>query len=194
MTLIIGIGHRRRMGKDAFGSFLSEALQARGKRVEKRGFADRLKDACHLIYGYAGVKDRRYYDEFPEKREVTLPAIGMSPRELWIKFGTNAVRHHVYDNTWVDCLIHETSECDIRIITDVRFPNEAVAIRQAGGKLVRVTRPGVPVHSDVADSALAFFDEWDFDVNNCEDLTHLRYAASQLADQVVKSPVKVSDR
>lgn len=192
--LIIGIGHRRRMGKDAFGYFLAEALQARGKKVEKHGFADRLKDACHLIYSYAGVKARQYYDEFPEDREVVLPAIGMSPRELWIRFGTNAVRQNVFDNTWVDCLIKDKTDCDVRIISDMRFPNEAAAIRQANGKLIRIMRPGVPVHSDVADSALAFFDEWDFDVNNCEDLPHLRYSANQVADQLMRIPVKVSDK
>ena len=53
------------------------------------------------------------------------------------------------------------------VITDVRFPNEAAYIRQRGGLLVRVTRPGTgPVNGHESESAL---DNEDFDVHILND-------------------------
>ena len=45
-------------------------------------------------------------------------------------------------------------------VTDMRYPNEAQAIANLGGVLVRVDRPSVPVVVDPSESAL---DDWPFD-------------------------------
>ena len=47
------------------------------------------------------------------------------------------------------------------IITDTRFPNEAEAIKKAGGIIIRIERPGIdPVNLHTSETSL---DNWDFD-------------------------------
>jgi hypothetical protein len=65
-------------------------------------------------------------------------------------------------------------ENEALVVTDVRFPNEADAIRQAGGVVVRIERPGVGPHTDpggwVHESDVAL-DHYDFDVTVKNDGT-----------------------
>lgn len=59
------------------------------------------------------------------------------------------------------------------IITDTRFPNEAQAIKKAGGFIIRVDRPGVnAINAHPSETAL---DDWEFDyrIGNASDLTSL---------------------
>jgi len=59
------------------------------------------------------------------------------------------------------------------IITDVRFPNEARAIKNKGGIVIRVNRPGVsPINNHPSEVGL---DDWKFDyvINNDSSVDHL---------------------
>ncbi len=71
--------------------------------------------------------------------------------------GTDALRNGLHENTWVNALMAEyksgpfcpdaPAEDDTKlpdwIITDTRFPNEAQAIKNAGGIVNRVDRSGI---------------------------------------------------
>jgi hypothetical protein len=136
---IIGLGHRKRVGKDTFGGMLRDYIRAYTQGaidVRTAAFADKLKSVCHDIYGWAGLKGRQWYEDHPEDRETVLPDLGMTPREIWIKLGTHAVRNHVYQDTWVESLLQGVT-CDVLIVTDMRFPGEADRIRDLGGMLLR---------------------------------------------------------
>lgn len=67
----------------------------------------------------------------------------MSYRQVLQLFGTEACRA-VKDDIWVQCLIDEiNSNPDGKyVISDLRFDNEAVAIRNLGGIIVSITREG----------------------------------------------------
>ncbi len=59
------------------------------------------------------------------------------------------------------------------IITDTRFPNEAEAIKKAGGIVIRVDRPGVkPINDHPSEIGL---DKWKFDykIANVSDIKAL---------------------
>src|ERR1051326_2875992 len=64
-------------------------------------------------------------------------------RRFLQRLGTDGVRNHLGDNIWVDSLFRrlesyeEPSARTKVVITDVRFPNEADAIRQRGGEIWR---------------------------------------------------------
>jgi hypothetical protein len=70
--------------------------------------------------------------------------------------GTDAVRKIIGDNTWVDLARRKIDDADGPVvITDVRHKNEAVMIQEAGGILIRVTRPGVgPVNGHSSESSI----------------------------------------
>lgn len=194
---IIGLGHRRRVGKDTFGGMLIGELQERlgVMHIRKAAFADKLKDVCQQIYGWDGLKGREWYEENPEDREIPLPTIGLSPREIWIKFGTDAVRNNVYQDTWIDCLLRG-AQADVLIVTDVRFPGEAKKIHGMGGVLIRIDNPRVEKSSDVADSAMESWTQWDRVIVNSGTVDDLATIAETVADSLVPRirGLKVSEK
>ena len=165
--LIIGLGHTKRVGKDTFARFLAESFYRQtGGSMCRSSFAYKLKEVCADLYGWAGLRSPEFY-ETPEGevlREVVLPVLGKSPRQIWIDFGTKAVRQQVYDRTWVDYVMKNMQHV-ANVTTDVRFPNEAEAIHDAGGYLVRITRPGFEPGNDAADQALIDYFGWDYYVD-----------------------------
>jgi hypothetical protein len=188
-TLTIGLGHYKRTGKDTFANFLVEACRERDPHfaIGKRSFAYKLKQVCHDLYGWAGLREPEFYEtrDGEQFREVVLPEIGKSPRQIWIDMGTKAIRENVYEPTWLDYLLKGQHNLDVMVIPDVRFPNEAEAIREAGGVLVKIVRPGYGPGPDVADQALLGYDGWDYviggDASSSESLGRLRVWADRFA-------------
>ncbi|REJ65616.1 MAG: hypothetical protein DWQ31_16890 [Planctomycetota bacterium] len=192
-TVTIGIGHYKRVGKDTFGNYLIQACYERDVNlvVQKRSFAYKLKQVCHELYGWAGLREPEFYEtsEGAQLREVVLPAIGKTPRQIWVDFGTKAVRDQVYEPTWLDYLMKGQHELDVMLVTDTRFRNEADAIKQAGGYLVKVVRPGYgpgpklvgdpPVRNP--DRELLGYDGWDYVIGGSGKLSELRRWSDRFA-------------
>lgn len=123
-----------------------------------------------------------------------MAEIPMTVRDFLQKLGTDALRNGLHTNTWVNALMadytpnvsyykgslidianSETIHGDLPnwIITDTRFPNEAQAIKDAGGIVIRVDRPGVkPINDHPSEIGL---DDWNFDykIANVSDLKAL---------------------
>ena len=76
-------------------------------------------------------------------------------------FGTNICRK-IKPNIWVDSCIQRMLESgtELAIVPDVRFPNEAEAIKKAGGRVIRLTRSP---HEDEHESETALNDYEGFD-------------------------------
>ncbi len=165
MTQIIGLGHYSRTGKDTFANALVDALRERHPsiKVGKRSFATKLKDVTHQLYGWAGLQDEDYYNdpEHEHERTVVLPGLDMTPVDVWVKFGTLAVREQVYDPTWVDYVLEGDNGLDIMITPDVRFFNEVEAERAKDAHLIKIVRPGYGPRMTVADLALIDYTGWD---------------------------------
>ena len=71
----------------------------------------------------------------------------MTVREMLQKLGTEAMRNGLHQNVWVNALFADYRAPKMSedypskwIITDVRFENEAEAIKERGGILVRIKR------------------------------------------------------
>lgn len=67
-----------------------------------------------------------------------------SPREIMQLWGTEYRRHRSGPNYWTDHMRRQiqAARCSLVVITDVRFANEAALVRELGGKLIQITRPG----------------------------------------------------
>ena len=83
----------------------------------------------------------------------------MTAREFMQFLGTDIMRK-IYGSVWVNSTIKKITreQSELAIIADVRFPNEAKAIENAGGVVVRLTRK---VSDDNHDSEVAL-DEYPF--------------------------------
>jgi hypothetical protein len=185
---IIGLGHYSRTGKDSLANALVASLHELDPklRVVKLPFAWKLKDVACQLYGWAGLKDMAYYDtkEHEHERDVVIPAIGKTPVQIWVALGTPAIREQVHDRTWIDYVLHAV-DTDVLIIPDVRFPNEVEAIKDHGGKLVKVVRPGYGPRKTKADRALLGWDGWDYVFGGSGQMLELQRRASDMAGWLI---------
>jgi hypothetical protein len=139
---LIGLAGAARSGKDSAG----QALMNLG--WTPRAFADKVREALYALnpvliepnyaegvtslryevdhYGWEGVKEM-----YPEVRSYLQ------------RLGTEGGRENLGESVWVDGLFRDYETWGPTVITDVRFPNEANAIRKRGGLVVRIERPGM---------------------------------------------------
>lgn len=172
--MIIGFGHRSRMGKDTAANFLAGYIRQhkRNVLVVKTSFAAKMKSISHDLYKWAGLQDADFYEK-PENihlREIKLPFIDKTPIEIWIELGTTVGRS-IYKDTWLQYPLKQ--KYNYLIVTDVRFENEADEIRKLGGYVCKVHNPNVPYRVSVVDEQLEHYKKWDFTITNDGDLKSL---------------------
>ena len=168
-------------GKDC----AAQHLLARG--WQRVAFADTLKamavdvDPYVEIPGLEGVSflrlnyvvDTLGWDHAKEYPDV---------RRFLQRLGTDGVRDHLGRELWVEAGMAKATTPTV--FTDVRFPNEAQAIRDAGGIVIRLVRPDAdPVEPHVSELAMA---EWDVDaeVLNDDTITELHRRVDEVLDML----------
>lgn len=121
----------------------------------------------------------------------------MTPRLMMQLLGTDCGRKIIHPNIWVNALFADykatkdvigescinAEDVDIYypdwIIPDMRFPNEAQAVKDRGGILIRINRPSesTRILSDAeqhpSELALDHYQNWDYVINNDETLEDL---------------------
>lgn len=107
-------------------------------------------------------------------------------RRLQQVLGTEVGRSVLSPTIWVDTGMAEVArhrrDLSSVVVTDCRFDNEAEAIREAGGKVVRVVRPSLPAPTDshASESGISEY-LVDREIVNGGTLDDLRAAAEELA-------------
>ena len=142
--ILIGLCGAAGCGK---GSAAYRLVNAHGFR--EMAFADPLYAAVAAITGKTAdwLKDRVH------KERPLHWCGGKSPRELLQLLGTEFGREMIHTDIWVMRAMRAVREAESEgaagvVITDVRFDNEAAAIRAEGGFIVEVVRPGDGCLSD----------------------------------------------
>jgi hypothetical protein len=160
---LIGICGRKRHGKDSVGRILRDNFSFR-----TTAFADPIKRIAMDVYGLSW---EQCYGDGPEKEEVESKW-GLSPRVIMQRIGTEVGRS-IHTDTWVRHTLDNirsaadgkgfverddvgrrfnriplTVASTLWAVTDVRFPNEAEAIRVAGGTVLKVVRPSLGAPTD----------------------------------------------
>jgi len=159
---LIGICGRKRHGKDSVGRIL------RDYGYMNTAFADPVKRVAMDVYGLSWDQ---CYGDGPEKEAVD-PRWGLSPRAIMQRLGTEVGRG-IHLDTWIRhtldnvrsaaagtgfVLRDDAGRAFVRVpppvsspwwvVTDLRFPNEADAVRAVGGRVLRVVRPSLGVPTD----------------------------------------------
>jgi hypothetical protein len=85
-------------------------------------------------------------------------------RPLYQWLGTDLVRDALRQpHFWIDRLLDEVDRYEAVVVDDVRFPNEAIALRQAGFVLIRVVRPGLRTNdTHPSETHVTDIDDWDY--------------------------------
>jgi hypothetical protein len=76
-------------------------------------------------------------------------------------------------NVWVNSLFCDYNDSSSWIITDVRFPNEFVSVRDRGGLNIRVERKTKYSDNDITETALDQYDKFDYLIKNNSSLPKL---------------------
>jgi hypothetical protein len=182
--MIIGINGYAGSGKDTVGTILQQI--DRDSHWEIKKWAGKLKQVAELL---TGIPVEKFEDQEFKKTNlgkqwndrINNP---MSVRDFLQKLGTEGLRDGLHTNTWVNALMADYKcvpadrapngwDCNNWIITDTRFPNEAQAIKDADGIIIRVTRPGIgPVNDHPSETGL---NQWNFDyeIQNDSSLNEL---------------------
>jgi hypothetical protein len=129
MKRLIGVAGKARSGKDEF----TRGLMAQG--YTRGAFADALKQVTALIADEPLVN---FTDDV--LKEGYSPSLKMTRRAALQKVGAGG-REILHDGVWVERLLAQAAQHDQFAISDVRYPNEAQAIRALGGIVVLIDRP-----------------------------------------------------
>jgi len=147
-------------------STVAQILVEQGWRVIP--FAGTLKRMTQLMLADLGQTPEEIRHSMGAGKEepcVLLPEI--TPREIMQRLGTDFGRRLIDSELWVRCWKGQTIRNlgnGIPVIADdLRFPNEAAAVRGLGGLLIRVLRPGGGSTAHILHASEGGLDEWDFD-------------------------------
>ena len=137
-------------------STAAEALGDASPRVSAVGFADPLRELIYTFLWSQGIscdRVRRYLHDGSAKEEI-IPEVGKSFVQLAIALGTTFGRDFIGEDCWVAPWRRGTRQLlnseAIVVTDDMRFPNEAEAVRAAGGILIGIVRPGATVSTQRA--------------------------------------------
>lgn len=186
--MIIGLSGYARSGKDEAAKVLVEKYG-----FERIAFADKLRDFLYALNPKVGRKwlfrevrlrdviDEYGWDGYKESKHVS------EIRPLLQRLGTEAGRNVLWDSIWIDAAFHGLDPAGNYVVTDCRFPNEAEAVRERGGSVVRITRSGVgPANGHASETSLDDY-EFDYRIDNSGTLEEYHTAISKF---YVEGPFK----
>ena len=167
MIKLIAFTGLPRSGKDTLAGYLQ------GHYFVRLAFADPLKDAAAIL-----LKRERWEmnGELGFDREAVLPEWGFTTRDFLQRFGTEVMRNNFGQDFWLRHMRNRIGKGNY-VITDCRFENEAELVRELGGIIVEVKRPGCVKSSHVSDAGVTP----DRYVYNDSTLEHLKSEAYYLA-------------
>jgi len=137
-------------------------------------FAGTLKDMVVPMLGALGYSYPRAWEMLLRDKDAIVPEIGVSVRHMLQTLGTEYGRQCLHPNVWLICWRKQAERHAKVVADDVRFPNEAALIREMGGEMWMVRRPGVERNTGHASEGS--LDEFDFDrvIENDGTLDELR--------------------
>lgn len=162
---------------------------------EVKKFADKLKDIVCLLIGCTRehLEDREfkektlgeewwYYTDgkniYPytsyEGNVKNLSLVLPTPRILLQQIGTDLFRNQLHTNCWINATFANYTTDSNWIITDCRFKNEANAIKDRGGIVIRINRDTLNTSQFRHQSEVDLDDyEFDYTIYNNSDISSL---------------------
>jgi len=129
--MIIGITGPKRSGKTTLGNALANRYG-----LMHTSFAEPIRAFVAQLLGMSAHE----LDLFKASPVGWLD--GVTPRSMMQTLGTEWGRAMVHPELWLRSLLRRIENHNGAVISDVRFPNEAAAILERGGIVLRLSRPG----------------------------------------------------
>lgn len=153
MPSVIGLMGCAQVGKDTSAAGLTS------RNYRRVSFADGLREFALAIDPIVNIPAAYRLSELVDAVGWTEAKKHDEVRRLLQVIGTNAGREIISENVWVDIaggkVIDALEDGYGVVLTDVRFENEVSFVREFGGIIVRITRPGVgPVNGHISETAI----------------------------------------
>ena len=151
--MIVGFVGLIGSGKDTAADILVDNFG-----FKRDSFANTLKDAVANIFHWdrdmlqgQTAESRAWREEVDDWWAERLGIPHLTPRWVLQFFGTDVCRDNFSNDIWVASLERKLMQTkDNIVISDVRFPNEIWAIKEAGGSIIRLQRGSLPSWWDTA--------------------------------------------
>ena len=188
---LIGISGKMGSGKDTVGDIiriLTSGVLVSNDTVEHtikistnitgwgspwiiKKMAGKLKFVASIL---SGVPMHLFEDQEFKKQKMDPEWGDITYREFLQKIGTDALRDKVHEEIWANSLFVDQNDDSQWIVTDVRFPNEAVAIKKRDGILIRVNTTRECVVSDhPSETSLDNYEDFDYVIDNSGTISEL---------------------
>ena len=153
---LFGFGHQKRVGKDTACDILVKELG-----FVKLSFAYPLKQIRDLLTNGQPT------------------GFGYEQRELLQKLGTDIFRDQFHKDVWAiigarNIQRHVEAGFTRLCFSDVRFQNEFDVIKELGGRLIKVHRPGQHIDSHASEHGIDQDTRWDYYLANDVGLAEYR--------------------
>ena len=141
--MIIGVCGLIGAGKDTIADYLVNIHEFR-----RDSFAATLKDAVASVFGWdrdllegRTKTAREWREQIDPWWAARLNMPNLTPRLALQLWGTEVCRKGFHDEIWIASVENKIRQSkDNIVISDCRFPNEISSIRNAGGRVIRITR------------------------------------------------------
>lgn len=156
------------------------------KRIERRGFermrfAQGIKDMLRHSFGLSEDQVDGHLKGVPAEQ-----LCGVSPRVAMQTLGTEWGRRMMHRDLWVEQWRRAVARTTGNIVVDdVRHFNEAQAVRDAGGVLWRIYRPGLAHMEHESERAQGQIEE-DLLINNATTLEDLALSVDAALSRLLK--------
>jgi hypothetical protein len=136
---IVGISGKKQSGKDTFAKYLINNLG-----YTKVSFAEPIKKYLYilnpLVVANDGFTTFRYQTLIDTYGDDIAKEKFKEVRRLQQVFGTEVVRDNLGQDFWIDLAFKKIEEQKLEkvVITDIRFPNETLAINREMGLLIKI--------------------------------------------------------
>jgi hypothetical protein len=189
--MIIGLCGKKQSGKTSVTNYLLDS-----KDFQEISWAAPLKEI--IGRDLFGLTFEQVYGSEVDK-ETPDPFWGISPREILQRVGTDLFRNNFDSDFWVKVgarriehlISGKLGGTPNIVVSDCRFPNEVVAIRDLGGYTVRIIRSD-QVSTDTHDSETALDDyETDYELQaESGKLVDLFKGIDNVLEDIVKNKFK----
>jgi adenylate kinase family enzyme len=137
--MILGLIGNKQVGKTTFADYLVKEYG-----FKTIAFADPIKEGAKIMFDLSEEQVNGDLKEVVDKRW------GLTPRKILQTLGTDCCRNTFGKDIWIKRLQFELQKMkDINVIvSDIRFPNEAKAVKEMGGHLIKIIKSDLHKNKD----------------------------------------------
>lgn len=148
-NILIGLSGHLGSGKDTVAELLIKNYTPMKYECKHIKFATKVKEISAMLTNTGKTYEESLADNLSaEGKAKFIPELGMSLGKIQQQIG-EGLRNLIHPDVWVHALLSnvksDTEDSKtITIISDVRYPNEVVAIHKRGGIVIRINRKDIP--------------------------------------------------